>query len=140
MKLWLKFGRWKKNCLLIRDVCLLQCLLIWENTLLCSCWSVYRISVYVSFLLNQNISYMNFDELFWQDGTTQVLWIPKFSPSTVSFYTWAYSWVTYNAIDIYHSCNNSLPTRCKFFSLCLVVILLFSCRSFGPILLWWQRR
>ena len=29
------------------------------------------------FLLNQKISYMNFDEAFLQDGTPQVLWTLK---------------------------------------------------------------
>ena len=38
------------------------------------------------------------------------------------------------------SCSNSLPTHCKIILLCSVLILHFSCRSFGRILLWWQQR
>ena len=33
-----------------------------------------------------------------------------------------------------------LPFHCKNVLLCSILILLFSCRSFGRILLWWQQR
>ena len=104
----------------------------------CFCGSVHQILVYVSILLNQKISYMNSDESFLENGTTQVLQILKSYHSTVPFIlflslsriTW---WICIP------SCNNSLPACCKFVLLHSVLIPLFSCRYLGRILMWWQR-
>ena len=48
----------------------------------------------------------------------------------------------HHVIDMHllFSCNNSLPPCWKIILLPSILIWLFSCRSFGRILLWWQQK
>ena len=103
----------------------LQTLLIEFSCILFTRWNLFSSGVIYSKILPFNCS------VLFLSYYSYLLTVRYYSCSVLSCITW---------LICIRSWNNSLPVRYKINLLCSVLILLFSCRSFGRILLWWQRR